>query len=152
MQQNGLLKSTLVYCIIFVAAAMSIMLYYAATKTVGVADLAQDEVVRPAEQKEDSAPVVPAKGNEIVIDRAAQNTNYFCIPMPESVKAEEVVLENHYMDKELWVSISAEQTKEYEAFYKAQSVYGNCESVADGRLEAEKDRVCLRFTLNGVYE
>ncbi len=152
MQQNGLLKSTLVYCIIFVAAAMSIMLYYAATKTVGVADLAQDEVVRPAEQKEDSAPVVPAKGNEIVIDRAAQNTNYFCIPMPESVKAEEVVLENHYMDKELWVSISAEQTKEYEAFYKAQSVYGNCESVADGCLEAEKDRVCLRFTLNGVYE
>ncbi len=152
MQKNGLMKSTLAYCIVFVAAAMSIMLYYAATKTVGVADLAQDEVVRPAEQKEDSAPVVTAKGNEIVIDRAAQNTNYFCIPMPESVKAEEVVLENHYMDKELWVSISVEQTKEYEAFYKAQSVYGNCESVTDGHLEAEKDRICLRFALNGVYE
>lgn len=152
MQQNGLMKSTLVYCIIFVAAAMSVMLYYAATKTVGVADLAQDEVVRPAVQKEESTPVVPAKGNEIVIDRAAQNTNYFCIPMPESVKAEEVVLENHYMDKELWVSISADQTKDYETFYKSQNVYGNCESVMDGRFEAEEDRVCLRFALNGVYE
>ena len=31
---------------------MSVMLYYAATKTVGVADLAQDEVVRPSVQKE----------------------------------------------------------------------------------------------------
>ncbi|MDE5938224.1 MAG: N-acetylmuramoyl-L-alanine amidase [Lachnospiraceae bacterium] len=145
------MKSTLVYCVIFVAAAMSVMLYYAATKTVRVADLAQDEVVRPAAQAE-SDPAVPTKENEIVINRAGQNTNYFCIPMPESVKAEEVVLENHYMDKELWVSISTEQTKAYEAFYRTGSVYGNCENVSDGRFEAEEDRVCLRFSLDGVYE
>lgn len=151
MQQNGLMKSTLVYCVIFVAAAMSVMLYYAATKTVRVADLAQDEVVRPAVQGE-SAPSVPTKENEIVINRGGQNTNYFCIPMPESVKAEEVVLENHYMDKELWVSISTEQTKDYEAFYRTGSVYGNCENVSDGSIETEEDRVCLRFSLDGVYE
>lgn len=151
MQQNGLMKSTLVYCVIFVAAAMSVILYYAATKTVRVADLAQDEVVRPAVQGE-SAPSVPTKENEIVINRGGQNTNYFCIPMPESVKAEEVVLENHYMDKELWVSISTEQTKDYEAFYRTGSVYGNCENVSDGSIETEEDRVCLRFSLDGVYE
>lgn len=130
---------------------MSVMLYYAATKTVRVADLAQDEVVRPAVQKEEGRPAVPTKENEIAINRAEMSTNYFCIPMPESVKAEEVVLENHYMDKELWVSISAEK-KDYEAFYRTSSVYGNCDSVADGRIEAEEDRICLRFTLNGVYE
>lgn len=131
---------------------MSVMLYYAATKTVGVADLAQDEVVRPAVQKEESAPAVPVRENEIAINRTAQNTNYFCIPMPESVKAEEVVLENHYMDKELWVSISSEQTKDCEAFYETNSVYGNSENVADGRFEVEKERICLRFALDGVYE
>lgn len=152
MQQNSLMKSTLVYCALFVAAVMSVMLYYAATKTVGVADLAQDEVVRPSVQKEEGAAAVPTKENEIVINRSARNTSYFCIPMPESVKAEEVVLENHYMDKELWVSISTEQTKNYEAFYRTGSVYGNCESVTDGRFEAEEDRVCLRFALDGVYE
>ena len=69
---------------------MSVMLYYAATKTVGVADLAQDEVVRPSVQKEEGAPVVPTKENEIAIDRTEMITNDFCIPMPESVKAEEV--------------------------------------------------------------
>lgn len=131
---------------------MSVMLYYAATKTVGVTDLAQDEVVRPSVQKEESAPAVPVRENEIAINRNAQNTNYFCIPMPESVKAEEVVLENHYMDKELWVSISSEQTKECEAFYETNSVYGNSENVADGRFEVEKERICLRFALDGVYE
>lgn len=131
---------------------MSVMLYYAATKTVGVADLAQDEVIRPSVQNEESAPAVPVRENEIAINRTAQNTNYFCIPMPESVKAEEVVLENHYMDKELWVSISSEQTKACEAFYETNSVYGNSENVADGRFEVEKERICLRFALDGVYE
>lgn len=152
MQQSSIMKTTLVYCILFVAAAMSVMLYYAATKTVGVADLAQDEVVRPSVQKEESAPAVPVRENEIAINRAVQNTNYFCIPMPENVKAEEVVLENHYMDRELWVNISAAQTKDYEAFYKANSVYGNSENVVDGHFEAEKDRIYLRFALDGVYE
>ncbi len=131
---------------------MGVMLYYAATKTVGVADLAQDEVVRPSEQGEENTPDVPKMENEIVINRTELNTNYFCIPMPESVKAEEVVLENHYMDKELWVGISTEQTQVYEEFYESKSVFGNCENVADGRFEAEKDRICLRFALNGVYE
>lgn len=152
MQQNGLMKATLVYCVLFVAAAMSVMLYYAATKPVGVTDLAQDEVVRHNVQKEERVPVIPVRENEITINRSAQNTNYFCIPMPESVKAEEVVLENHYMDKELWVNISAAQTKDCEAFYEANSVYGNSEEVVDGWYEAEKERIYLRFALDGVYE
>ncbi len=151
MQQNSLMKSTLVYCILFVAAAMSMMLYYAATKTVGVTDLAQDEVVSTL-PSELTAPVTPAQENEIVINRAEKNTNYFCVPMPENVKAEEVVLENHYMDKELWVGISSEQAQEYEAFYEANGVYGNCNNVTNGRFEMEKERICLRFALTGVYE
>ena len=73
---------------------MSVMLYYAATKTVGVADLAQDEVVS-AQDREETASVAPTPENEIAINRAENNTNYFCVPMPENVKAEEVVLENH---------------------------------------------------------
>lgn len=151
MQQNSLMKSTLVYCILFVAAAMSVMLYYAATKTVGVTDLAQDEVVS-APPSGVSAPVTPTKENEIIINRTEKNTNYFCVPMPENVKAEEVVLENHYMDKELWVGISSEQAWEYEEFYETNGVYGNCNNVTAGRFETEEERVCLRFALTGVYE
>lgn len=151
MQQNSLMKSTLVYCVLFVAAAMSVMLYYAATKTVKVTDLAQEEVM-PSTQQEASAPAVPTQENGIIIDRTEKNTNYFCVPMPENVKAEEVVLENHYMDKELWVGINAEDAKNYEAFYETNSVYGNCNSVTDGRFETEEERICLRFALTGVYE
>lgn len=151
MQQNSLMKSTLVYCILFVVVAMSVMLYYAASRTVGVADLAQDEVI-PSTQEEEAAPAVPAQGNEIVIDRTGTNTSYFCVPMPENVKAEEVVLENHYMDKALWVGIRSEQAQAYEAFYETNAVYGNCNNVTGGCFETEEERICLRFALTGVYE
>lgn len=130
---------------------MSVMLYYAATKTVGVTDLAQDEVLS-SPQGEEKVSVTPTQENEIAINRSEKNTNYFCIPMPESVKAEEVVLENHYMDKELWVGIGSAQAQTYEEFYKTNSVYGNCNNVTNGLFETEKERICLRFALTGVYE
>lgn len=145
------MKSTLVYCILFVTAAMTVMLYYAATKTVRVEDLAQDEVVSST-QDEETAPAAPTQENEIAINRSEKSTNYFCVPMPENVKAEEVVLENHYMDKELWVGVSSEQAQTYEAFYRANGVYGNCDNVTGGRFETEEERICLRFALTGVYE
>lgn len=129
---------------------MGAMLYYAATRTVGVADLAQDEVI-PSTQ-EGAPPAVPLQENEIAIDRMGANTSYFCVPMPEDVKAEEVVLENHYMDRELWVGISSEQARAYEAFYETNAVYGNCSNVTNGRFETEEERICLRFALTGVYE
>lgn len=149
-QTQSLLRSTLVYCILFVTAAMSVMLYYSATKTVGVPDVAQDEVVSSVQEQE--KPAVPAKSDEIRIDRNSQTSNYFCVPMPESVKAEEVILENHYMNEELWVSISSSQPALFRNFYAANSVYGNSGCVVDGRFEAGEERTYLRFALDGVYE
>lgn len=148
---QSLMRSTLVYCTLFVAAAMSVMLYYSATKTVGVPDVAQDEVVSST-QPEQTVPEVPTESDEIKIDRNQQSTNYFCVPVPESVKAEEVVLENHYMSEELWVSISTSEPVLFREFYADNSVYGNSSSVLDGHFEAGEERTCLRFALDGVYE
>lgn len=150
MMTQSLMRSTLVYCILFVTAAMSVMLYYSAVKTVGVPDVAQDEVVSSAQHQ--TEPAAPTESDEIRIDRNSQTTNYFCVPVPESVKAEEVVLENHYMSKELWVSISNSRPALFREYYAGNSVYGNCTSVVDGHFEAGKERTCLRFALDGVYE
>ena len=81
------MKSTLVYCILFVAAAMSVMLYYMATRTAGMPERVQEETV-PSGQGKEATSDVPMKENEIAVDRTTQNTNYFCVPMPEEVKAE----------------------------------------------------------------
>lgn len=152
MQQNKLMKRTAIYCILFVAMAMSAMLYYSANKIVVVADVAQDEVIRSAQEEQESTLTAVVDENHITIEREGQNTNYFCIPMPDTVKAEEVTLENHYMDQELWVNIRSKGMAAYDTFYEDNSVYGNSQNVVDGHFEAEDDRIYLRFSLTGVYE
>lgn len=152
MQQNNLMKRAAIYCVIFVAAAMSVMLYYSANKIVVVADVAQDEVIRSAQEVTKAPASVAADKNNIEIDKERQNTNYFCIPMPDNVKAEEVTLENHYMDQELWVSIQCKDMAGFDSFYENNSVYGNSQNVVDGHFEVERERTCLRFALTDVYE
>lgn len=150
-QQNKFLVRMAIYCFVFVATAMGAMLYYSANKIIVVADVAQDEVTQPAGQGALKPPVVEDK-NRIGIDRSSQNTSYFCIPLPASVRAEEVTVENHYMDRELWISIAPKDMDGIARFYEGSSVYGNCESVQTGHYDVEKHRVCLRFKLTDVYE
>lgn len=138
------------YCLVFVAMAMSAILYYSANKIIVVADVAQDEVVQ--ENKASVEETVVEDKDHIRIDRKSQNTNYFCVPLPEGVQAEEVTIENHYMDKELWVSITPKELAGYEEFYADNAVYGNCDNVLEGHIDVEKDRICLRFALTDVFE
>ena len=155
MQQNRLMTRMAIYCFVFVATAMGAMLYYSANKIIVVADVAQDEVVgQSSEHISEHTEVKPAAvdKNHIEIDRNNQNTSYFCIPLPESVRAEEVTVENHYMDRELWVSIEPKEMAGTSKFYENNSVYGNSESVLEGHFDVEKQRVCLRFKLTDVYE
>lgn len=167
MQQNKLMKRTAVYCCLFMITAMSAMLYYCANKIIVVADVAQDEVLqeealeeeagqeetgRGVNESDNGAENLEEEAGQIRIDRKRPNTNYFCIPMPESVKPEEVTIENHYMDRELWVSIESQESADKEQFYETNSVYGNCENVMKGYVETEETRLCLRFELTNVYE
>lgn len=157
MQYDKLMKRTAIYCLVFVLTAMSAMLYYCANKIIVVADVAQDEVAQNAENGDtgEKKPVENASAedkNHIDIDRSSQNTNYFCIPMPADVRVEEVVIENHYMDRELWVNIEPKEMDGKESFYEENSVYGNCTDVLTGHYEVEKHRISLRFELTDVYE
>lgn len=148
--QDKLMKKTMTLCSVFVAAAMAVMLYFCANKVVVVADVAQDEVVQAAEAGSDRTELVD--GNRIGIDRSSKNTNYFCIPIPPDVRIEEVTIENHYMDRQLWVSIESEKMRREDTFYESNYVYGNCEEVVDGHFETEDKKICLRFQLTDVYE
>ena len=157
MQQSKLMVRMAVYCAVFVMTAMGTMLYYSANKIIVVADVPQDDVTQDDVAPSQSAghatvkPVVMDE-NQIGIDRNGQNTSYFCIPLPENVRAEDVTVENHYMDRELWLSIEPRDMTGLDSFYENNSVYGNSESVVEGHFDVEKERVCLQFKLTDVYE
>lgn len=153
LQQNKLMKRMAVYCFIFVATAMGVMLYYLANKIVVVADVAQDEVVQAVDGSGKSE-VVEDK-NSIALDRSYQtgmHTNYFCIPMPENVRVEEVTIENHYMDRELRVNIEPKEMDGQDKFYEENGAYGNCKNVLSGHFDVEDNKISLQFKLSDVYE
>lgn len=143
------MMKTAVFCALFTMAAMSMMLYYSANKVIVVTDVAQDEVIGNAQEK-------PAmtEDNTITFEKSDESTGYFCIPLPEGVKLEDVTMENHYMDQELWVSVRTgdEDGTEAANFYEAHSASGNRTRVLEGHYEAAEGVVSLRFRLTGIYE
>lgn len=158
IQHDKLMVRMAAYCFVFVATAMGAMLYYCANKIIVVADVAQDEVVQSANNNNsnnnsnNTETSAVADKNHIKIDQNSQNTNYFCVPLPESVRPEDVTVENHYMDRELWISIAPKDMSGIDKFYDSTGVYGNCEDVLDGHYDVEKSRVYLRFKLTDVFE
>lgn len=162
MQQNQLMKKTAVYTVLFAVCALAVIFYYSAHKVVVVENVAQDEVVQnetlqntPDEEiaaSHDAAGSALA-ANSLLFEEKGQEMSYFCIPLHNNVKAENVTIENHYMDKELWVSIkNTAQDDTYADFYRSQGVYGNREAVVDGCFENGTDVFRLKFRLTDIYE
>lgn len=165
MRQNQLMKRTAVYTVLFAFFALAAIFYYSSNKIIVVADVAQDEVAQNAQEQPAAGKAAQdaAEGknpsdaaslqNSILFEQNGQEMNYFCIPLHADVKAENVTIENHYMDKELWVSIrQGAGSAEYDDFYRTQGVYGNRSAVIDGCYENGTDTFWLKFRLTDVFE
>lgn len=167
MQQNGLMKKTAVYTILFAVCALTAIFYYSSNKIIVVADLAQDEVVQDTQDiaadreqnaetgdQQNAAVVQDTQiGNDIIFEENEQEMTFFCIPLHADVRAESVMVENRYMDKELWISIKQDgMTEKCEDFYRTQGVYGNRDTIVDGCFESGDDIFWLKFNLTDVYE
>ena len=107
---------TLILWLVLGAVSMGGMLHVAAHKTVVISARGQEqgEIVpeyRTGENGEMQLPMM----TDHVADRQ------ICIPLEAGTKAENVVVENHYMEKELWVYIQTGR----KTFYKEppQSLY-----------------------------
>lgn len=157
MQQNQLMKITAVYTALFAACVFAVIFYYSANKVVEIEEQIPGDIVQSTEtaiqEEVDKKAEILKDTNSIIFEHNTQEMNYFCIPLHESVRAESVMIENHYMDKELWVSIrqGTEET-DFESFYRSQGVYGNREAVSDGYFESTDEVFWLKFKLNDIYE
>ncbi len=113
---------------------------------VTITEVAQDEVVRTGDAIEPQTSSADSE-NVLVFD-AEEATDYLCIPLPEGSKAEEITIENHYMDQELYVLIQNAQ----ESFYAEHALRGNRAGVEAGVYHETEDGVALIFNLTQVYE
>lgn len=105
--ESSLIKKAAIGSVIYSIAATGIILYLSAGKVVTISDVAQDEV-----QKTEVSEV--SDQHLLTFALGESNTSYLRIPLPEGCKAEDIVIENHYMDQELCVLVANND----EEFYK----------------------------------
>lgn len=142
--QFDLMKKTTIGSVVFAAAAMGIILYLSAGKVVTISDVAQDEVQRTNAAVKDE----PSDEQTLTFVLGESNTSYLRIPLPKECKAEDIVIENHYMDQELCVLVGNASGD----FYAENAISGNREMISQGSYEEMKDGIKLRFQLTGIFE
>ena len=157
MQQNQLMKKTAVYTLLFAVCAFAIIFYYCANEVEIVTEDSPGDIVQSTDtairENSDNKSENFQNQNSIIFEQNDQEMGYFCVPLHETVRAENVTIENHYMDKELWISIDQiHNSNNFEDFYRTQGVYGNRDAVVEGYFEDGKDTFWLKFKLADIYE
>lgn len=140
-----LLKSTAIYSGIFFVIAMCAVLYFGMNKTIEISNLSQDEVVI----NEESIEVSVKKSDDVIMfSQEKVNTEYLCIPLPENVKPDSIVIENHYMDGELRILVADADS----SFYKDHELSGNHMYITAGRFEQKGKNCQLSFEVKDIFE
>ncbi len=143
--QHDIMKKMVVWTGIFFVASMAVIIYLSASRVVTITDVAQDEVT--GEQHGDNAGIAP-DGHILTFVLESSNTSYLRIPLPEGCSAQDIIIENHYMDQELCVLIN----KAEEAFYADCYISGNLDMVKQGTYEGYENGVRIDFQLMGIFE
>ncbi len=143
--QQRLMRNTAVAIILFFFVSMGLICYLSAGKVITIADVAQDEVHEQETVKEKEA---QGKMRSLTFQLGDADSSYLRVPLPEGCKAENIVIENHYMDKQLWLMIGNAE----ENFYYDNVISGNREMVESGTFDVAAEGVKLNFQLTGIYE
>lgn len=153
----SLMMKTTIYSVIFSLAALGVMFYVMLHKEIVIEHVGQDEVSIQQEQGDTAAAAAAESGymeqynqadGVLAFEIGKASTNHLCIPLPVNMKAENVAIENYYMDREMHVIL----TGSYKDFYSDSVISGQKENITNGFYMEENDTTRLIFTLNGIFE
>ena len=131
---------TLVLWILLCGISMTAMLRLSAHKAIVIADVTQGRVGLSTSSM--------MEGTELKMLQSEGSDRVFEILLPSDVRAENVVMENRYMEQQLWVHIQCEDTE----FYETNTISGDISAILDGRYEVQSDGVLLKFAMDGIKE
>lgn len=124
-------------------ACMAVMLVFASGKTIVIADVSRDPTGLTSVQTEGDS-----GDRELRISRSYGPEGSFRVPLPKGIKAENVVMENRYMDRELWLYIQGGDRE----FYEENVISGDTSPVLSGRSGEQEDGILLKFSMERVLE
>ena len=138
------LRITLVIWLVLGSICMIAMLNVAAAKTVVIADT-------PKEQGELIANLDKHSASEKIVSlslKSDASDGKLRIPLGKGIKAENVVMENHYTERELWIYIHEGDA----GFYEKNAVHGDVRAVGAGWIEKQPSGLVLKLQMTDVFE
>lgn len=167
----NLMKKAAIFSVIFTLTAMGVILYLSAGRGPARAAGAEREIQASLSKVPEKEMQSSVEGEEIqnVTEGGARkedpdspeskrqalkfvqgeaDTSYLRIPLPGECGAEDILIENYYMDQELCILIRTQEKN----FYAENAISGNQEMVREGSFEQEEDSVQLLLGLTGIFE
>ena len=145
MQQKQM-RITLLIGLVYAAVSMYVMFAAVMNRIVVIEDGGQQEMLSGANSMEKADE--NSAWRNLLLKAEADRKEDIIIPLEEDTKAEDVTIENHYMDQEIWVSIGG--IEKY--FYTKNEIGGNLALVESALYERDDGNVWIKFKLNGIYE
>ena len=143
--KRNLMKGMTLWTCLFAAISMGAILYVSATKVVTISNVTQDEVDMKGRKEQME---LQGTSQMLTFQLGEADTSYLRIPLPEGISSEAIVIENHYVDQELYVFLKGAE----ESFYRDNAVSGERKNIRQGSFEKAEDGVRLKFELKGVFE
>lgn len=136
---SGTLAVWLVICL----AAMLCMLVYASGKIIVIADgTAEGSSLEPGAMTSEQ------EGTPLQLNLSVEKERQLRIPLSKVVKADSVVVENRYENKELWIYISDVQ----EGDFQDAVIEGRTLVVESGYMEPWDNGIVFKLKMKDVYE
>lgn len=134
-------RLTLVWWSFLFIGSMYLMLVTAENKTIVIADGSY-------EQGAVEGSGVSEWEHRLELESTEEETGVFVVPLDKNTKAEDVVVENSYMDKSLHILLKSVG----EGFYEEHAVLGDVAAIRSAGWEEQRRGVLLNFEMDGVYE
>ncbi len=142
---------TFILWLVFGGIAMVLMLYVANSKTIVIANVEQEQSgIKGTLVNAELGNTGESEGSgfPLVLEETQQPQEGFRIPLPAGLKAEDVTMENRYMEQALWIYIHGADAD----FFADNAVEGRVEDIRQGICEARPEELILKLQMNGIYE
>lgn len=136
------MKSMLLWSVLFAVVSLSVMFYFSATKTIVIAEEAPSAKKEGTVQKNE-------KFSEALQLQTDGGILGIVIPLPKEIKADNITIENRYIENMIVISIDGSHGD----FYRQNILHtGSDAVVSEGYLAEEKEITDLMLVMTGIYE
>ncbi|MDE5893175.1 MAG: N-acetylmuramoyl-L-alanine amidase, partial [Acetatifactor sp.] len=134
---------TLALWVLLCTGCMTVMLWWAAGKSIAIADAAPND--------RENADNIDEEGVEryrLTLETEEGKPRHFTIPIAPAIRADQISIENRYMERQLWIYIQGAQASDYRDYVIA----GDLSPMVSGWAQQQEEMTILKLQMNTIQE